>query len=40
VRKSLVCSLGVTEPSIQTLREQVDVMTDLLRNMLETPASS
>jgi DNA-binding MarR family transcriptional regulator len=40
VRKSLVCSLGVTEPSIQTLREQVDVMTGLLRSMVETPAHS
>jgi DNA-binding MarR family transcriptional regulator len=39
VRKSLVCSLGVTEPSIQTLREQVDVITALLRNMVETPAN-
>ena len=40
VRKGLVCSLGVTEPSIQTLREQVDVITGLLRKMVETPASS
>ena len=40
VRKSLVCSLGVTEPSIQALREQIDVMTGLLRNMSETPGNS
>jgi len=40
VRKSLVCSLGVTEPSIQSLREQVDVITGLLRNMVDTPASA
>ena len=35
VRKSLVCSLGVTELSIQALRGQVKVMTGLLRNMPE-----
>ena len=33
VRKSLVCSLGGAEAPIQALREQVDAMTVLLRNM-------
>jgi len=40
VRMGLVCSLGVTEPAIQTLRGEIDVMTGLLRKMVETPASS
>jgi DNA-binding MarR family transcriptional regulator len=33
VRKSLVCALGGAEAPIQALREQVDAMTVLLRNM-------
>ena len=33
VRKSLVCSLGMTEAPIQALREQVDAMTEALRTM-------
>ena len=40
VRMSLVCSLGVTEPAIQNLRGEIDVITGLLRKMVETPASS
>ena len=33
VRKSLVCSVGMTEEPIQALREQVDAMTEALRAM-------
>jgi len=33
VRKSLVCSVGMTEEPIQALREQVDAMTEALRTM-------
>ena len=38
VRKSLVCGLGQAEASIQALREQVDVMTGLLRDMTRKSA--
>lgn len=40
IRKSLVCLLRIAEPSIQMLREQVDGMTGLLRNMIEARAGA
>ena len=33
VRKSLVCSLGLTEEPIQALREEIDAVTDALRGL-------